>query len=87
MNLVLCFRSMAPRRNPVRASRTGPAMTTPGRRGCRPTRNVETPTPDNLDTTNRNNRNQNVDVQGDNDHVPQNAPTVDQAMINQLVEQ
>jgi hypothetical protein len=78
---------MAVRRNPVRATRTGTAATTPGRRGRCPTRNVETPTPDNLDTTNRNNRNQNVDVQGDNDHVPLNAPTVDQAMINQLVEQ
>ena len=60
---------MGVRRNPVRATRTGTAATTPGRRGRRPTRNVETPTPDNLDTTNRNNRTQNVDVQGDNDHV------------------
>ena len=85
--LFALLRSMAPRRNPVRATRTGPATTTPGHRGRRPTRNVETPTPDNLDTTNRNNRNQNVDVQGDNGHVPLNAPTVDQAMINQLVEQ
>ena len=56
---------MAVRRNPVRATRTGPATTTPSRRGRRPTRNVETPTPENLDTTNRNDRNQNVDVQGD----------------------
>ena len=86
MNLVLCFSSMTPRRKPVRAIRTGPAATTPGLWGRRPTRNVETPTPENLDTTNRNNRNQNIDVQGDNDHIPPNAPTVDQAMINKLVE-
>ena len=77
---------MAPRQNPPRATRTGPAATAPVRQVRRSTRNTETPTPDNLDT-NRNNRNQNVEVQGDNDHVHPNAPAVDQAMINQLVEQ
>ena len=86
-NLCREFRLMAPRRNPIRSTRTGPAVATTGRRGRRPQRNVETPTPDNHDATNHNAQNPNVDAQGDNGHFPPNTPTVDQDMINQLVNQ
>lgn len=78
---------MAPRRNPTRTTRTGPAVTTTGRRGRRSKQNVETLTPDNQDTTNHKAKNLNVDVQGDNGHILPNTPTIDRDMINQVMNQ
>lgn len=78
---------MAPRRNPPRTTRTGPAVVNIGCRGQRPTRNVENQYTDNQDTNNHTDENQNVNDQGDNGHVPPNTPTVYQAMINPLVNQ
>ena len=78
---------MAPRRNPVRATRTGPATVATGRRGRRPRANVETRTPENHDATNHTAEDPNLDAQGDNEPIPTNTPTVDPNVINQLVDQ
>ena len=86
-NLCHEFRLIAPWWNLVRSTRTGSVVATTGRRGRRPQRNVETPTPDNHESTNHNAQNLNVDAQDDNGHFSPNTPTVDQDMINQLVNQ
>ena len=78
---------MAPRRNPARATRTGPATFATSRRGRRPRPNVETPTPKNHDATNHTAEDPILDAQGDNEPIPTNTPTVGPNVINQLVDQ